>query len=255
MDFLFSGYGLIIISIPFFLAILILGWYRQKEAQDLKSIDLQILSHQNNFSYAENDSALQNSLNYLGLFPGESGKTFNVITKRHEAFDSYIFDASYMIGPGKSKRKVRAIGIAVKFYRAAMPKYEIQKKQRFDSFSRFDKMKKANDKYFPDWMIDRFSVFGHKMDKDKTAQEILSNIDKLYPLITAVDFQLLAGHEQFVVFFQPGELPTDLTGLQQLEEKALVLAQAFSHESSAPKNKVDTEISDEIKMLKQNEKK
>lgn len=255
MDFIFPQFGffLFILISAISLTIGMLSWYRHKEQQDLKAVELKILALENNLDYSEKAPDLKERLTRLGLSPGRDMK--NLFSKQHETFKSYIFDASHSNQQGvQHKEYISVVCVVVELSNIKIPKFEINQKKLFDGISRVDNMKKIHNDLLPTWLDDSLSVFGHMKSSNSSIQRFFDGKEQLKPLLKTIHFHKFAGNGNILILFESVELKTSLSHLNQLEKKAQLLAQVFGEAAAQLSNDLDSGLKDRGKILKQSEK-
>lgn len=254
IDILIPFFGLFLLAILAALFLSGMSWYRRKELNELREVEFKIIAQENNRNYSKQSTNLARYLQTLELFPGRKGRVFNLFDKQYSNFTSYIFDSVYVKGSGKSKKTMMSVGVAVDLNHIDIPRFSIRPTKPFDSFTFLRSMKKVKKDFLPTWLTQQYSVFRHRSISDASIQSIIDNNDDLHQLFVGLNIHLLAGREQTVVFYQRGTLPVSSPYFQGLEEKVRVLALAFDEHAIEPNDIPDTNINDEIMMLKQGEK-
>lgn len=226
----------------------ILEWYRRKENQELKSVEFRIIAAEHNLEYQEDGSTYLSRLSHRDLLPGRSVKIKNVVSKQHGSKITRIFDASHVVGSGKSSKTEYLIGIAIEFEDVLLPRFDLDQAEFLDAFHFFDNMSKVKNDALPNWLKHKYSLYYKRQSLPYEVINLFRGKEELKAFIGQSDFHLLAGGSKTLVYYLKGETQSTLGFYKEMESRALRLARIFDYGSISTKN--DGAV-DNIKILKE----
>ena len=112
----------------------ILDWYRKKELQDLRTMDLRILALDEGWEFIEEDKAIHSILANSKVAYVSNGMIRNVIQKQDLGYRAAVFDY-YFVTEGKNKRTIILTGVALRFNLGGLHNLKITQKTFWDRFS------------------------------------------------------------------------------------------------------------------------
>lgn len=234
----------------------VLSWYRRKENQELKMIELQIIAAENNLEYTEDGSSYLSRLRHRDLLPGTGVKIQNIVTRDHDGFVTHVFDASHVVGSGKSSRTEYLIGIAVEFDDWWCPRFDLDSKKFLDGVNFLDNMAKVKNEALPEWLRFNYSLFYKRQSMPYEVINLFQGKKELKRFLEISDFHLLAGGSKTVVYYRKGELESTEDFYTRMDGIGITLANTFDpHRGQAKRNTVlppsqAEDVLDEIKLLK-----
>ena len=234
------------------LPILVLSWYQLKEKQDLEAIEFKILAAENNLEYQEDGKDYLSRLSCLDLLPGKPVQITNVVSRQHGAFRTRIFKASHVIGSSKLRRIEYLVGVAVEFENIVLPRFELEGTDSLGRYTAFDRMAKVKYDLLPDWLKDNCSLIYDRNSLSTDVIDLFQDKEELLPFLDRSHFHLLVGNNKTIVYYCKGEIGLTLDFYYPMEDIGLTIARLFDPSlNSSPKDA----IPEEIKQLKENEKK
>ena len=243
------------VSVMFFIwAIIIVGvtvytilhWYRKKELQELKAVELKILAAEHDLHYTENGAAYLSKLDQIDLQPGSRSKFQNILRSCYGPATIRVFDASHIDSSGNSNKTINLIGVTVESNQLQLPYFLLSRKLALDSFTLFRRVSRIEPIYVPKLIRRNYSLFYRKTEGSHGVENLFSNKDQLHQLLSLLSFHKLAGSKNLLVFYQEGELRSDIAHFRHLEQKGRQLFDMF---------RIDSTMPDEITILKQASKK
>ena len=226
----------------------ILGWYRRKELQELKAIELQLIAAENNYEYQENGSSYLSRLNQRDLLPGSRCTFKNLLSHQYDGHIIRLFDASYVVSQGKSSKTIYLIGLAIEFEDVLLPRFDLKSAKLLDGLKIFSNKKKIKNERLPKWLQDDFSLFQRRQALPQEVTGFLQGKSALRNHISYSDFALLAGSSKTLVCYYLGSMDSSEQFVQQMMGKRIQIARIIDQEVLGPP---DDGLAAEIKLLKQ----
>ncbi|MFK7803832.1 MAG: hypothetical protein AB8G95_19520 [Anaerolineae bacterium] len=215
-----------------------LKWYRNKEIQDLKAVDLKILAAENDLHFSEREANYRNKLERFDLQPGSYFKMKNILKSYDEEAAIRVFDASHIVGSGKSSRRIELVGISVESSKLRLPYFMLKSKVAFDGFKLFTGLNKVEAYSLPKSLQDKYSLLYSKNEDLIRVQNLFAELNQLSELLDVSGFHLFAGSKDKLVFYQNGVIRADLSHFKHLEQKGHQLFDMFRIDSDFMK-KID----------------
>lgn len=225
-------------------------WYKNKEEQDLKAVEFQIIAAEDKLEFIEDGEAYYKRLKRHDLLPGTEVTFKNIMRKTHDTFVTHIFDATHVTHDTDSATTHYLIGIVVEFDAFSLPRFELTKSEFFDGFFFFDAMKKVNNKLLPDWLKNRYSLFHYRKSSPDEVVQLFQDKVQLEKVLSRRYFHLLAANRKMLVIYLKGENRSNRNFYKNMERVGISLAHLFNPNDS--KTKSDS-MSDEIQLLKDNQ--
>ncbi len=237
--------GTAIIAVIGFFAIL--SWYRRKELQALKAIELKLIADENNYEYQENGDSLAARFSQRDLLPNPFATFKNSLSRQFEGHTISLFEASHGVKLGKASSTVNLIGLAIDFGDVRLPRFDLQPAKRLHNLKMLSNMKKIENKRLPKWLKDDFSLFHRRQALPREATIFLRGKDGLKNHISSSDFSLLAGSSKTLVCYYLGSMDSSEQFVQQMMGKGMQIARIIDQEVLGPP---DDGLAAEIKLLK-----
>ncbi|MFT7586102.1 MAG: hypothetical protein ACI9EW_002533 [Cellvibrionaceae bacterium] len=215
---IFVGLGL------FVLFSFVLEWYRKKELQERRTLDLRILALENDAQFYERDQTFDAKLSRYNLAYKMGGIARNIRSKRFFGFTVYFFDFSY-VGNGRSRSLEYVNGILIELDSYDFPRFHIAHKTIF-SWLNLTGYAQVPKRFEPEWMPRTAFVFADRIDHD-TVFNLLKERKELGMVIKSQDFEKVLFRAEYVAVYYRGLPPADLRHYQSQMIWAVKIARIF----------------------------
>ena len=220
----FLGFIFIVLGVAIYS---ILNWYRNKELQALKTIDLQIMAAENDLHFEEDGKEYLEKLAQFELQPGSSSKIKNIVKSYKGPATIRVFEATQVVGSGKSTKTIDLVGLTIESHKLRLPWFMLKTKMAFDGFTLFSDISKLETDSLPILLQRNCSLFHSKWDEPNVVENLFAANSELSELLDVSGFYMFAGSKDRLVFYQAGSLKSDLSHFRYMELKGFRLFDLF----------------------------